>query len=191
MGHSFRWGKTIPEKKPGPPERRVESKERVFHPEKDEEKGSGAVKIRKEEMNFEWILQVLTKLDILWGEKGKMEFPISGRIGIFLLYVWVFWSCHLFWASADDFVPLADKHKKAGFKCEGCHRENLHKAGDSMTICFPCHRDYSRLAERTKNMIPNPHSSHLGEIACGNCHHAHKRSDDYCAQCHYFGFKVP
>jgi hypothetical protein len=52
MGHSFRWEKTIPERKPGPPERRVESNEQVFYREKDEEKGSIAVKIRKEEMNM-------------------------------------------------------------------------------------------------------------------------------------------
>src|SRR5512135_2340222 len=117
--------------------------------------------------------------------------PISRRIGVLILYAWAVWPCHLFWASTDNFIPLADKHKKAGFNCEGCHRENPHKANSRMAICFPCHGDYSRLAERTKTMIPNPHSSHLGEIACENCHHAHKPSVDHCAQCHYFRLKVP
>jgi hypothetical protein len=28
-------------------------------------------------------------------------------------------------------------------------------------------------------------------LECEACHHLHRPSEDYCFQCHVFGFKVP
>ena len=86
---------------------------------------------------------------------------------------------------------LAQKHQKSGVQCSGCHKEMPPKSNVTMAACFQCHGDYAKIAERTKILEKNPHSHHLDELECDKCHHVHKASIDYCAQCHKFGFKVP
>jgi fumarate reductase flavoprotein subunit len=85
---------------------------------------------------------------------------------------------------------LADRHKVAGIDCSGCHKESSTKAVPTET-CLGCHGPYEKLAEQTDKLDVNPHSSHLGERDCSDCHHSHKRSEDYCMRCHQFHFKVP
>ena len=86
---------------------------------------------------------------------------------------------------------LADKHKITGVACGGCHKENPPKNKVPTVICNECHGDQAKLANRTQKVIPNPHESHLGEVECELCHHAHKPSEDYCGSCHEFSYKVP
>jgi hypothetical protein len=87
---------------------------------------------------------------------------------------------------------LADRHKKGGIDCEGCHPEKPPGKLVPMQVCLGCHGgEYAKLAEQTKKVTPNPHDSHLGAAACEFCHHAHKPSEYYCANCHMLDSKVP
>ncbi len=89
---------------------------------------------------------------------------------------------------------LADMHVKSGLKCESCHGPDMKdpKIPDT-AVCTGCHA-VDALAEKTKDVKPaNPHNSpHYGkELDCANCHLLHQESENYCDQCHQFGFKVP
>ena len=95
---------------------------------------------------------------------------------------------HCTWAAV---MFLGDRHKNAGIVCAGCHQENPPSKPAPTATCFQCHGDYPKLAERTQKLPENPHESHLGDLDCDKCHHAHKSSTDYCAECHSFGFKAP
>jgi cytochrome c3-like protein len=88
---------------------------------------------------------------------------------------------------------LLERHKSVGIACEACHVENPPKVAASAARCLTCHGgDYEKLARLTEKVTPhNPHESHQGEMECGECHHVHKPSADYCGQCHQFGFQVP
>ena len=93
---------------------------------------------------------------------------------------------------AADAPLLADRHKSAGLACDACHKENPPKVAAPETACQGCHGSYEKVAQLTEQVTPhNPHQSHEGELECGECHHAHKPSVDYCYKCHQFGFKVP
>ena len=49
------------------------------------------------------------------------------------------------------------------------------------------------LAEKTKNLEPNPHKSHLGAVNCVECHKADKPSKQpelMCNSCHNFTLKT-
>jgi hypothetical protein len=100
-----------------------------------------------------------------------------------------FYSSFSFLEAAPSF--LADKHKAAGISCEGCHKENPPKERVLAAVCTKCHGDQAKVAEQTQKVIPNPHESHLGNVKCEFCHHAHKRSEDYCGTCHDFSYQVP
>jgi len=93
--------------------------------------------------------------------------------------------------AAQDKVLLADKHKTKGLKCDACHKEAPPKDAVPSAKCLACHGDAEKLAMKTGASRPNPHDTHLGELACEQCHHAHKPSVDACAKCHHFGLKVP
>ncbi len=86
---------------------------------------------------------------------------------------------------------LAARHKAAGLACAGCHGEATPHAPGATAVCLNCHGSYAAIAAKTATSDPNPHASHKGELPCESCHHAHKPSVDYCAQCHDWGFKVP
>jgi hypothetical protein len=96
------------------------------------------------------------------------------------------------WAAAPRPL-LAEKHQSGGLACDACHQETPPKAAAPMATCLACHGGtYEKLAEKTQATKPkNPHESHEGEVECEACHHAHKPSEDYCAQCHQFGFRTP
>jgi fumarate reductase flavoprotein subunit len=92
---------------------------------------------------------------------------------------------------AAEGLFLADRHKNRGTDCSGCHKENPPKQGVPMAVCLGCHGDYQKVAAKTDKLDPNPHDSHLGEIDCGKCHHAHKPSLIACNECHQLDMKVP
>lgn len=86
---------------------------------------------------------------------------------------------------------LKDTHKE--FSCIDCHGEET-PLDDyyliSSNSCFNCHGSAEDVAALTtqydgKSGI-NPHNSfHLDtRIECYMCHHEHKPSHNYCAQCH-------
>jgi hypothetical protein len=88
-------------------------------------------------------------------------------------------------------------HAKKDIDCMGCHGESLPKEGDTVENdrCLLCHGPLDKLEAKTAPKdFPdrNPHKSHLGEIACTVCHHAHSASRVYCLECHKtFKMKLP
>lgn len=53
--------------------------------------------------------------------------------------------------------------------------------------CLKCHGSFDKLAEQTKDVVPNPHYSHLGEVDCIACHKSDKSEPELtCNQCHKF-----
>lgn len=92
-------------------------------------------------------------------------------------------------------APLgADRHAQVGVKCEACHgTDKANPATPDIDTCTSCH-NADQLAEKTKDYKPtNPHvSPHYGKaLECTYCHIQHGQTEDFCAQCHNFGFKVP
>lgn len=86
---------------------------------------------------------------------------------------------------------LEQKHASAGVECVGCHQRVPPSGSAPQEVCIGCHGDLHKVAERTRNRPHNPHDSHQDDLSCDACHHLHKPSVDFCAQCHTFGFKVP
>ncbi len=93
------------------------------------------------------------------------------------------------WAAEGLF--LADNHKSRGTDCSGCHKESPSKQDVPVVVCLGCHGDYGKVGTKTNKLDPNPHDSHLGEIECGKCHHAHKVPVNACNECHQLDMKVP
>ena len=98
------------------------------------------------------------------------------------------------WASSGY---LDASHEKGNVVCLGCHGKTLPGAGDTVENdrCLACHGSMETLAAKSAPKdFPdrNPHKSHLGDIACTVCHHAHKASEVYCLGCHVkFTIKIP
>jgi mono/diheme cytochrome c family protein len=88
-------------------------------------------------------------------------------------------------------------HAKAMVDCAGCHGKEapLLDTPVENSRCLACHGPQDKLAARSMPKdLPkrNPHNSHLGEIACTVCHHAHAESKVYCLDCHRnFAMKIP
>ena len=94
---------------------------------------------------------------------------------------------------AADQHFLADRHVAKGVKCESCHNPG---AASSKNVtpqnCLKCHGgSYEKLAEQTAGGDINYHNTHLGPIACTECHQGHKPPKLVCDQCHEFSVKVP
>ncbi|HQK99630.1 MAG TPA: cytochrome c3 family protein [Smithellaceae bacterium] len=91
-------------------------------------------------------------------------------------------------------LPASHMHLLGGVSCEACHGKTNKPEETPMEKCVACHGPTAKLAEKTKDVKPtNPHTSpHYGtELDCNLCHHQHKKSENYCAQCHSFDFKTP
>jgi len=110
---------------------------------------------------------------------------------------------------------LDHRHAVKGVTCDDCHVEPgkprimemgrymkegidyitgnyptpLPEANLTKEYCLKCHGTYSELAQKTSNVKPNPHMSHLGEIQCTLCHRSHKPFVNHCAQCHNWTFQ--
>jgi hypothetical protein len=88
-------------------------------------------------------------------------------------------------------------HSGKNVTCVGCHGKTLPEIGDPVENerCLQCHGPFQRLLEKSAPKdFPdrNPHSSHLGEIACTVCHKGHAASSVYCLECHRaFKMKIP
>lgn len=91
-------------------------------------------------------------------------------------------------------VPGSHIHNLTGVDCVGCHGKTDTPEAPAMEQCVACHGDTAKLAEKTARVKPeNPHTSpHYGtDLDCNLCHHQHVKSENYCLQCHTFGFTVP
>jgi len=122
-------------------------------------------------------------------KKFTMAAGLVAFLAVATLFLGLVYHPLTIWAAQD--LLLADRHKDAGITCEGCHKENPPEKKSPMEVCIECHGNYDRIAGLTQKSLPNPHDSHLGEVDCGYCHHAHKPSENFCSSCHNFGFKVP
>jgi len=106
--------------------------------------------------------------------------------------------CHACHApgSAQDLtgvMPLFHSHLLSGLTCKSCHSDPAKAEPVEASTCMGYH-DPEKVAAATANVKPtNPHDSpHYGKTAdCDLCHHQHEKSENYCAQCHQFNFKVP
>jgi hypothetical protein len=81
---------------------------------------------------------------------------------------------------------LADKHKVSGVSCSDCHKESTSKE-PATEVCMSCHKDYK---DKATSSI-DPHNAHMSYSNCGDCHHAHKASENQCQGCHNFGITTP
>lgn len=94
---------------------------------------------------------------------------------------------------------LADRHVARGLNCASCHgtkppAAQLPEDKERHEPCVACHGFYDKVAKKTQPKNPeemNPHSQHDGNLPCTTCHQGHKPGKNYCAQCHYYTFKVP
>ena len=83
---------------------------------------------------------------------------------------------------------MGDLHQKAGVNCQVCHAQT--GVAPKQEVCTTCHNP-EQLRQKTARVVPtNPHVSPHYELSCTNCHAAHKKGTDFCAQCHKFDFKV-
>jgi len=81
-------------------------------------------------------------------------------------------------------------HKNNDLSCSDCHTTTPEEAVP-MEQCLSCH---SLPSPKTDfHGAPDKHDSpHYGvELECENCHHEHENSENFCAGCHDFDFKVP
>lgn len=80
---------------------------------------------------------------------------------------------------------MDNKHLSKGIQCTSCHNSMPPQGPPKSEVCLGCHGgSYSALAEKTVKVNPNPHKSHLGEIACTECHRSHDAFRYYCKECH-------
>lgn len=80
-------------------------------------------------------------------------------------------------------------HAKAGVHCFNCHHEEKPTKKATSDSCMTCHGDYPAMKEVTRHLPANPHASHLGEIACTECHRQHQPPVVKCLECHQGKFK--
>ena len=96
-------------------------------------------------------------------------------------------------ASAADAAEFgADRHVARGVECASCHGKNNEISTPTIDQCTQCYKPED-VAARTKDVKPhNPHvSPHYGNtLDCTLCHMQHAEPENYCDQCHQFGFKV-
>lgn len=82
------------------------------------------------------------------------------------------------WVAGDYEYPLYERSASDLTEARGV-------SDDEFCMNDSCHR-YSReeLAEKTDANRINPHSTQHGEVACTDCHKAHRASVVTCSQCH-------
>jgi len=128
-------------------------------------------------------------------------------------------TCHIMdpylgsWQESDF---SAHSHAEYDVACLDCHEPTLEQQIDELMVyihgdyevplrdlkyptesCLECHEhgSYEEIVEMTADLEEtvgaNPHDSHYGEMECRLCHKMHQESEDYCAQCHAWGWTVP
>ena len=50
--------------------------------------------------------------------------------------------------------------------------------------CLECHGPLAQLAAMTMELALNPHISHIPDLQCTDCHHAHREQENACLDCH-------
>ena len=92
-------------------------------------------------------------------------------------------------------MPLDHVHGLSGVGCTSCHiGDEAQMTEPPMEVCLACHGSLEDLAAATADVKPtNPHSSPHGApyTECSLCHMQHEPSQDFCATCHDFEFKLP
>ncbi len=83
---------------------------------------------------------------------------------------------------------LAGTHQSAGVSCNDCHQESPPGNEVPTAVCLTCHGDYK---DKTASSATDPHNAHMEFPDCGNCHHAHRASENQCLSCHDFGGNTP
>jgi len=128
-------------------------------------------------------------------------------------------TCHIMQPYLDSWQASelgANYHGQYEVECLDCHVPTLEQQVHELVVyvqgdyeiplrelkypmeeCLQCHEhgSYEQLVEITAHFESsagaNPHDSHYGELECRLCHKMHKESEDYCAQCHAWGWTVP
>lgn len=91
-------------------------------------------------------------------------------------------------------LPGSHLHQLAGVGCADCHGKTGKPTLVETAQCLSCHGSGDKVAALTARIKPqNPHQSvHYGtELDCNLCHHQHAKSENYCAECHRYDYKVP
>ncbi len=90
-------------------------------------------------------------------------------------------------------LPLFHVHLLNGVVCGGCHGDSKPRKPLKTAQCLACHENAEKIAKKTPKLDPNPHvpPPHADSVDCDLCHHQHAKSENYCAQCHPWDFKVP
>ncbi len=101
--------------------------------------------------------------------------------------------CHAKASALTGKLPLSHTHQFAGVTCKSCHVNPRKAEPAKSATCLTCHAGEVIFAATAEVKPTNPHGSpHYGkESDCNLCHHQHGKSENYCAQCHKFEFKVP
>jgi fumarate reductase flavoprotein subunit len=95
-------------------------------------------------------------------------------------------------AEAAQKELLVQKHAETGVQCADCHSWEQDFAPVKIEACLGCHDGYAGMAELTKDVFPNPHGSHLGNVKCTECHKVHTvATETTCDKCHNWGLKLP
>ena len=117
----------------------------------------------------------------------------ASRLGFLLAAVMVIASATALWAGTGG-KTLAQLHQGKA-TCADCHGKGKKIVVDDGETavnqsCAGCHGSLQELGKASHEEV-NPHKSHLGDIDCTACHHAHTASWAYCLSCHPFEMKIP
>jgi len=90
-------------------------------------------------------------------------------------------------------MSLSHVHNLAEVNCADCHGSKEIACPPDKSQCFDCHGTPQEIAKQTSELEINPHNSpHYGQdLDCDLCHHLHKKSENFCNECHTFSFIVP
>lgn len=96
-------------------------------------------------------------------------------------------------SSLSGKMSSSHAHNLAGVGCADCHGPGEPSADVPKDQCLACHGSPQEVAKLTADQKPNPHDSiHYGpDLDCDLCHHLHRKSENFCNQCHEFDFIVP
>jgi len=86
-------------------------------------------------------------------------------------------------------LTISHLHGLAHIDCSECHGKERPIVAPEGQKCLDCHADYRTVP--TDKELSNPHQSHMGDLDCLLCHHAHMKSENFCAQCHWWKYRVP
>lgn len=101
--------------------------------------------------------------------------------------------CHQKEKSLRGRIPLSHIHYLSGVSCGDCHHPPQKAEPLETKQCLACHESPEKLSQITAKLEYNPHNSPHYEtgLDCNFCHFLHKKSENYCAQCHEWQLRVP